>query len=276
MRTFKLTLAYDGTAYCGWQRQVDRPTVQAALEAAIEKVTRQRPTTLASGRTDAGVHALRQVVGVRVDTDRSTEVLLRALNANLPHDLVGLEMVEVEQGFHPIRNATGKCYRYVICDGAVRDVFARHYCWHYRYGRLDADAMRRAAAALLGEHDFCSFASSGSPRHSTVRTLRRLSVERAACHPVRSTTDADTAGDAGNTAGQGRAGQGSAGEWIVIEAEADGFLYNMVRTLVGSLVEVGRGARPETWLAEVLAARDRRRAGPTAPPQGLFLAVVWY
>lgn len=267
-----LTLAYDGTAYCGWQRQVDKPTVQAALEAAIAKVTRQTPKTLASGRTDAGVHALRQVVRVQVDTSATVEVLLRALSASLPRDLAALELVEIEGGFHPIGDAIGKCYRYVICDGPAPDVFTRHYCWHYRYGRLDAVAMRRAAEGLLGRHDFRSFASSGSPRKTTVRTLQRLSVERVACHPIGWQANPTAQDDSE----QGRGGQGGAGDWIVIEAAADGFLYNMVRAIVGSLVEVGRGARSETWPTEALEAQDRCRAGPTAPPQGLFLANVWY
>ena len=216
---------------------------------------------------------LGQVVGLQIETDLAAERLLRALNANLPHDMAALEITEVDGGFHPIRDAIGKCYRYVICDGPVRDVFTRQYCWHYRFGRLDAAAMQRAAEGLLGRHDFRSFASSGSPRQTTVRTLRRLSVQRAACRPVGLTVNGPTGGA---TDGQGRAGQGGAADWILVEAEADGFLYNMVRALVGTLVEVGRGARSETWPAEVRAAQDRRRAGPTAPPQGLFLANVWY
>ena len=148
-RTLKLTIAYDGSAYAGWQFQVDRPTVQTALEAAIVKVTGQTVRVLASGRTDAGVHALGQVVGVRTDSTLPPEVLLRALNANLPRDIAVLDVAEAPEGFHPIGSVVRKRYRYVIHDGPVRDVFQRHYTWHYNYGRLDADAMqpRRRTAA---------------------------------------------------------------------------------------------------------------------------------
>ena len=246
MRTLKLTLAYDGTAYAGWQLQPGQPTIQGALEAALEKVTGARGRTLASGRTDAGVHALGQVVGVRTQSRLAPDVLLRALNANLPDDIAVLEVCEMDRPFHPIRDARGKRYRYVIHDGAVRDVFRRFRAWHVP-GGLDAEAMDRAAAALGGRHDFRSFQTSGAPRRTTVRTIHDIWVRR------RPSPEEHV---------------------IVLEVEADGFLYNMVRAIVGTLVEVGRGAEPETWPAEVLAAADRRRAGPTAPPQGLFFVCV--
>ena len=178
MRTLKLTLAYDGTAYAGWQCQPGKPTVQETLEDAIAKVTGQRVRVLASGRTDAGVHALGQVVGFRTDSSLPPEVLLRALNANLPHDIAVLEVAEAPEGFHPTYHAVRKRYRYVIHDGPVRDVFRRHFVWHYNYGRLDAEAMQRAAAALLGTHDFSSFESSGAERKTSVRTIFELRVER--------------------------------------------------------------------------------------------------
>jgi tRNA pseudouridine38-40 synthase len=245
MRTIKLTLAYDGTGYAGWQVQSDRPTVQSTLEAAIEKITGQRSRTIASGRTDAGVHALGQVVGFRTDTHLSPEVLARALNAELPRDIAVLEAAEVAEGFHPIRDVVRKRYRYVLHDGPVRDVFRRAYCWHYCGGRLDADAMHRAAQTLLGQHDFSSFETAGAERGTSVRTVSDIFARRS-------------------------------GDWITVEVEADGFLYNMVRAIVGTLVEVGRGARPESWVGEVLEAADRSAAGPTAPPQGLFLVQVDY
>ena len=287
MRTFKLTIAYDGARYCGWQRQIDRPTVQGALEATLKRVGAKEPKTLASGRTDAGVHALGQVVGVRVETSLPADALHRALNAQLPPDIAVLELDEVDATFHPISDAVRKRYRYLIHDGAVRPVLCRDYCWHYRFGRLDAAAMRRAAERLLGRHDFQSYASRGSEPKTTVRTLIRLNVQRkttlaeplelVATDDRASRNDANGADEAAG-AGEGRAGHEATadGDWIIVEAEADGFLYNMVRALVGSLVEVGRGARPETWPREVLEARDRCRAGPNAPPQGLFLVKVWY
>jgi len=254
MRTLKLVLSYDGTAYAGWQVQPQCQTVQGVLEAAIEKITGRGARTVASGRTDAGVHALGQVVAFSTESELPADVLQRALNAELPRDVAVREVTEAPDGFHPIRDAVRKRYRYVIHDGRVRDVFERQYCWHYVRGRLDADAMNRASQALLGRHDFSSFESSGAERENSVRTVFDISVER------------------------GRAGRSdrTVMDQIFLEVEADGFLYNMVRAIVGTLVEVGRGAQRETWPAEVLRAVDRAAAGPTAPPQGLFLLRVDY
>ena len=285
MRTLKLTIAYDGTDYAGWQCQPNKPTVQETLEHAIEKVTGQRGRTLASGRTDAGVHALGQVVGFRTESTLSPDVFVRALNANLPHDIAVLDAVEAPNGFHPIRDAHRKRYRYMIHDGPVRDVFLRHYAWHYFYGRLDADAMRRAAEPLLGKHDFRSFESSGAPRKSSVRTVFDLTVSRGRAgqgdeelnrsgivSPCPNSPHPNPLPEGEGTNSRGR----WAGDFITIEIEANGFLYNMVRAIVGTLVQVGRGAQPESWPGEVLSAMDRCVAGPTAPPEGLFLVHVEY
>ena len=249
MRTLKLTVAYDGTAYAGWQVQVDRTTVQSTIEAAIAQITGRKTRILASGRTDAGVHALGQVVVFQSETRLEPEVLRRGLNAILPDDIAVLEVADVHAGFHPTRHAVRKRYRYVIHNGPVRDVFQRRYCWHYTCGHLDAEAMDRAAAALLGTHDCSSFETSGSEREHSVRTISDIRVER---------------------------GRGEDRDRVTIEVEADGFLYNMVRTIVGTLVDVGRGFRPESWPGEVLRAMNRRAAGKTAPPQGLFLVKVDY
>ena len=254
MRTIKLALAYDGTKYAGWQVQPGQTTVQGTLEAAIKKVTGQQVRVTASGRTDAGVHALAQVAAFETDSKLSNHVLQRALNAKLPRDVVVLQLNEVAAGFHPIRDAVRKRYRYVIHDGSVRDTFRRGQCWQYVHGRLDVDAMQRAANALLGTHDFSSFETSGAERASSVRTIYDLPVER------------------------GRAGESDlmTADLVTVEVEADGFLYNMVRAIVGTLVEVGRGAQQESWVTDVLEATDRRVAGPTAPPEGLFLVRVEY
>jgi len=259
MRSLKLTLAYDGTAYAGWQVQPGHVTVQGVLESALEKVTAQRVRVLASGRTDGGVHALGQVVGLRTESRLAPDVLRRALNAELPQDVVVLEVAEAPEGFHAIRDAVRKRYRYIVHDGPERPVFQRHYCWHYVQGRLDAEAMQRAAQSLLGTHDFRSFQSSGAERESSVRTVFDIHVRRGGEEP--------------DEIHQGRAGGENC---IFFDVEANGFLYNMARAIVGTLVEVGRGAKPESWPAEVLRAADRRAAGPTAPPQGLFLVEVDY
>ncbi|MEN6459592.1 MAG: tRNA pseudouridine(38-40) synthase TruA [Thermoguttaceae bacterium] len=253
MRTLKITIAYDGTDYAGWQFQPDRPTVQQTLEAALATVTREQIRVLASGRTDAGVHALAQVVGFQTDSTLPLDVLRRALNANLPEDIAVLQVEEAPDGFHAISHVVRKRYRYVIHDGPVRDVFGRRYTWHYVHGRLDAEAMQRAAVSLLGTHDFRSFETSGAERATSVRTVFAISVER---------------GRAGGLA--------DLEDHITIEVEADGFLYNMVRAIVGTLVEVGRGRRPVEWPGDVLQAMNRRAAGPTAPPQGLSLLRVEY
>jgi len=248
MRSIKLTLAYDGTAYAGWQVQPGRKTVQGVLEAALEQVTGQSIRVVASGRTDAGVHALGQVASFQTKSRLAADVFARAMNAELPHDVAVLAAVDVPEGFHALRDAVRKRYRYVIHDGPVRDVFRRHYCWQH-HGRLDAEAMDRAARLLLGRHDYSSFQSSGAERQTSVRTIHEIAVWR---------------------------GQGGDAHVITLEVEADGFLYNMVRAIVGTLVEVGRGARSESWVGEVLAAADRGAAGPNAPPQGLFLVRVDY
>ena len=248
MRVLKLTLSYDGTAYAGWQIQPDQRTLQETLEIALEKIVGKKTRTVASGRTDAGVHALEQVISFATECELSIDVLQKALNAHLPTDIAILEVREAAPGFHAIRDAIRKRYRYVIHDAAVRDVFARHYAWHLAR-RLDSEAMHRAAQNLVGTHDLRSFETTGSERLSSVRTISDIRVRRQEENNL---------------------------SRIVIEVEADGFLYNMVRAIVGSLVEVGRGARGEGWLAEVVAAKDRRAAGMTAPPQGLFLVHVTY
>lgn len=268
MRTIKLIIAYDGTAYAGWQVQPDQTTIQQTLENALEKVTGQQIRVLASGRTDAGVHALGQVVGFSTECELPLDVLHRAIDANLPPDVAVLDLVEAPEGFHPISHAQRKRYRYVIHDGPVRDVFQRRYAWHYRRGRLDAEAMSRAAVLLLGTHDFKSFETAGAERATSVRTIFDISVRRGRAESILPSLSGRGAG------GEGRAGEGD--DCITIEVEADGFLYNMVRAIVGTLVEVGCGKRPEHWLGEVLSAVDRRAAGPTAPPQGLFLVKVDY
>jgi tRNA pseudouridine38-40 synthase len=244
MRNLKLRLSYDGTEFSGWQRQPDRRTVQQVLEEAIGRLTGVVPTTNASGRTDAGVHALGQVVHFLTASGHPPEVFVKALNALLPRDVRIKGAWEVPQSFHATLDAKGKLYRYVLDNGRVADPFQSRYAWHV-YKRLDAAAMHRAAQHLRGRHDFHSFETNWPNRTSSVRTVTHVAVCRA-------------------------------GDSVWIDVEADGFLYNMVRSITGTLVEVGKGKWPEAKVAEVLAAEDRRQAGPTAPPQGLFLVRVRY
>ncbi len=261
MPTFKLTLAYDGTQYSGWQVQPGRATLQETLERALEKITGETTRVTASGRTDAGVHALGQVVSFQSSTRLEPTVLQKALNAELPHDMAIRAASHAADDFHAIASARRKRYRYLLHDGPTRNVFTRHYAWHC-HTRLDADAMQRAAQALVGRHDFKSFETSGSERETSVRTVFELSVTRGQ----------------GGHAGLPSAGLpiGDAGDFVALEIEADGFLYNMVRAIVGTLVEVGEGKRAESWPGEVLAVCDRRAAGRTAPAQGLLLVRVDY
>ena len=248
MPTIKLTLSYDGTDYAGWQFQPGQKTLQGTLQQTLEKITGEPIRVVGSGRTDAGVHAIGQVVSVETASHLTPDVLQKALNAELPRDMIVTSAMEAAPDFHAIRNARRKRYRYSIDDGPLPDVFERRYVWHCR-SRLDVPAMQRAAQALCGTHDFASFESHGSERQSSVRTIFEIDVCR---------------------------GESRRANCVTVDVEADGFLYNMVRTIVGSLVEIGRAARREPWLVEVLNAADRRAAGRTAPPHGLCLIKVDY
>lgn len=248
MKSFKLTVAYDGAAYLGWQVQAEGDTVQGQLEAAMKSVTGESLRMTASGRTDSGVHALGQVVSLESETDLDTATLHRALNSKLPKDIRVLTVELAQSGFHAIRDSVSKRYRYFIQDGGVRDPFLRGWCWYLPH-KLDDWNMQDAATELLGEHDFATYQSAGSPRATTVRTILDFTVERQV---------------------------GQLCEPIVIEVSSNGFLYNMVRNLVGTLAEVGQGKQEVTWPKEILKAKDRKMAGPTAPAQGLFLVSVAY
>ncbi len=248
MRHLKLTLTYDGTDYVGWQVQPNGDSIQARMEAAWNRVTGESIRMTASGRTDAGVHAEGQVCSVPTESHLDNTTLLRALNANLPQDIAVVAVDDAPSGFHAIRDALRKTYRYQLQFGRVRDVLSRRYRW-FIPRELDVDAMRVAATRLVGQHDFASFQAAGSERKSTIRNLMRLDIESWSKRKF---------------------------EYLDLEFEADGFLYNMVRNLVGTLVEVGLGKHPSSWVDGVLSSKDRRRAGPTAAPHGLFLVRVVY
>jgi tRNA pseudouridine38-40 synthase len=247
-RTLKLTLAYDGTDFAGWQIQPGMRTVQGTLRATLERITGEPANLMGSGRTDAGVHALGQVASFATSSVHSCDVFQRALNAELPDDVAVLAVEEAPADFHALRSARRKRYRYVIHDSDMRDVIARRYCWQLPYS-LDEQAMHRAAQALLGTHDYSAFESAGTQRESSVRTVFDLSIDRP--HADRTFE-------------------------LQLEIEADGYLYNMVRAITGTLVQVGRGVQSEHWVREVLISKNRSAAGVTAPPQGLFLLWVRY
>ena len=245
-RNIKLVIAYNGAAYHGWQRQAGGPdTVQQRVEAAAAKVLAHPVTVFGAGRTDAGVHAEGQVANFYT-TNLSIPLrgLRRAMNAQLPRDIAIRSAAEVPAGFHASRSAVGKTYRYRIYLAPVRPVELHQQVYHY-WRQLDLEPMRDAAQRIVGRHDFRGFASSAEVRESTVRTITR-------CEPAET------------------------GSEIHVTVEGDGFLYNMVRNIVGTLIEIGRGRWAPERIDCVLASRDRRDAGPTAAPEGLSLICVHY
>jgi len=244
LSTFKLTLAYDGTDYVGWQRQADGTSVQGVLEGALAEFGDGPVDAIAAGRTDAGVHARGQVVSCALDRDITVETLVRALNAKLPDTIRVIHAVIAAPGFHARFDARAKTYQYRIVNGAVLSPFERRYALHVT-DTLDVDAMARAARRLEGRHDFACFQSVGTPVQSTEREVFGTSWTRD-------------------------------GDLLFFAIRANGFLRHMVRAIVGTLLEIGRGRRGPEWIDALLAARDRSQAGQSAPPQGLFLAEVEY
>ncbi len=253
MRNLKLLVSYDGTDYVGWQRQSNGVSIQALLEDALAPMEGGPITVAGAGRTDAGVHALGQVASVRLTSRIEPDAVERGLNARLPPDVRVRGVAEAPAGFHARFSASSKLYRYRIRQAPTAGAFEHRHAWHLPQA-LDTAAMDAAARALVGRHDFASFQGSRSDVETTERTLLALQVEEAAAR--------------GDGDEQGRL--------VTVEVEADGFLRHMVRILVGTLVEVGLGRWAPGDVAATLAARDRRRAGPTAPARGLFLVRVRY
>ncbi len=259
MRTLKLTLAYDGTAYAGWQRQPRVPTIQALLEEALAEIEGRSVVVHGAGRTDAGVHALGQVASVQLAHPIEGITLTRALNAKLPEDIRVLRAEEAPDNFHARFKARRKVYRYWLSSGPVALPFDRRYVWHLP-NHLNLEDMRQACVTLCGTHDFTAFhtADGNTRAHSTVRTLFALSVN--------------------NSPGSGFFGLVPTRlvDYITVDITGDGFLRHMVRTITGTLVEVGLGHRTVGTVAKTLATRQRQQAGPTAPPHGLFLVRIEY
>jgi len=248
VKTFCIRIAYDGSAYSGWQRQSNAPSIQAALETAAEAVNGAVSPVLGAGRTDAGVHARGQAARFRTDRDLDAHSVPLALNRHLPDDIVVFAAQEVEAGFHPIGDAIGKHYRYTLRCSAFDSPFDRAFC--YRIADTpDPAAMRAAARHLQGTHDFRAFENAGSPRPTTVRTLRRV----------------DVAMD---------------GAYIGLDFWGDGFLYGMARNLAGTLLRAGRGKVDPDAIPAVLRPDvgdpERAVAGPCLPARGLCLMRVDY
>jgi len=244
MRNVRIRLSYDGSHFFGWQRQDGFSTVQAALEEGLQALVGGAITVHGSGRTDTGVHALAQVASFHIESELSDERLLHAINAHTPAEVVVDRLETCPDSFHALRSARGKRYIYRVSTARFRPPFGRDHV-HWVRGPLDLERMQQASAILAGKHDFTSFANTGSPRRSNVRNLSSLHVL-----PRR--------------------------EGLLFALQSNGFLYNMVRILVGTLMDVGRGRLEVSDVGRILAGRDRDLAGPTAPAAGLCLVRVIY
>jgi tRNA pseudouridine38-40 synthase len=244
-RNIKLTIQYDGSTYSGWQKQPGRKTIEAEIVQAIGNLTCcENIEVNGASRTDAGVSALGQVANVRLDTPIPTERLAKAISQYLPPEVVITEAVDVADDFDAIKDTKSKLYRYSIYTGKTRPVMLINHCWH-RPGKLDVEPMQQAAQKLVGQKDFKSFATACDKRSSFVRTIFR-------CDCIQDE------------------------QWIYIEVEANGFLYNMVRNIVGTLIEIGRGHWQPDRIEKILEAKSRSAAGPIAPAQGLCLMWIKY
>ncbi len=254
MRNLKLEIEYDGTNYCGWQIQKGHQSksIQETIEKTLRKILQEKIRLIASGRTDAGVHALAQVVNFQTNSNIALDKLQRALNGNLPDDLAINKIEEVGLDFHSCFYAKSKVYRYTILNRGHPSPLLRNTAYFYPYP-LALVLMQKEARCLLGKHDFKSFCASGSSAKDTVRTIKKITIKnmRNTQYAVRSTL-------------------------ITIDIEADGFLYNMVRNIVGTLMEIGRDRFTEGSLKRILLAKNRKFAGPTVPARGLCLIKVKY
>lgn len=248
MLNIKLEIEYDGTDFCGWQiqnrSQAKKASIQEVLEKALHKILQEKVRVIGSGRTDAGVHALGQIANFKTESKIPLKNIQRALNSILPSSVSIKNITSVKNSFHSCDSAKSKTYRYIILNRKTPSAFRNKFSWHIPY-ELDLKLMRSDARALVGRHNFKSFCASGSGAKTTVRTIKRLLVRRSS-------------------------------GILTIDIEADGFLYNMVRNIVGTLVEIGRGKIKKGSLCKILKAKNRTLAGPTAPARGLFLVRVEY
>lgn len=244
MRRLLLTIKYDGSAYHGWQVQKNAITVQQVLQNAIEKVFGNRLDVIGCSRTDSGVHANMYCLSIDTDMSIGCENVIMAINGYLPKDVAVVDCKEVDLDFHPRYDVKTKQYVYKVYNARIRDPFLADYALHYRVP-IDADYLNEEAQAFVGEHDFCGFCSIDSDVENTVRCVKSFSVERD-------------------------------GDMVNFTVEADGFLYNMVRIMIGTLLFVNEGKIKQGEISSVISSKDRTKAGKTAPPQGLYLNRVNY
>lgn len=245
MRNLKIIIEYDGTNYQGWQIQHNAPTLQGIIEEKLGILTGEKIHLIGSGRTDAGVHALGQVANFKTQSQLDVGSIQKALNSLLPRDIVIMKIEETNDGFHARKDSKSKVYEYRILNQNLRSVFLHAYAWHIPQ-KLNLSEMKKATQILIGEHDFSAFRTVGSSTRTSVRKVIQAQWRK----PLEGL--------------------------IYFEIEANGFLKQMVRSIVGTLVEVGRGKIHPEEFREILESKDRRKAGPTAPAHGLFLKEVKY
>ena len=243
-KNYKMTIAYDGTRYYGWEHQPDRDTIQGKLESVLEIMCGEFIDVIGAGRTDAGVHAKAMTANAVMETNKSEEEIRDYMNRYLPDDIAVLEVREASERFHARYKAVGKTYCYTCYDGPVKPIFQRKYVTRLS-GPVDVEKMRQAAVYLEGRNDYKSFCGNPKMKKSTVRVVDSIEIKRSR-------------------------------GYIYFTFHGTGFLQNMIRILVGTLLEVGRGAMPPEQVKDILEARDRKLAGPTAPPEGLCLIKVDY
>lgn len=247
MHTYKLTLAYDGTHYVGWQVQSNGVSIQSVLQSKLELIQKAPVNVTGAGRTDSGVHASGQTAHVQFEKPWDLYRLKHALNSMLPSDIRVIEIEEMHESFHARYSATGKIYTYHFCLEQVQNPFRCRYAWHLPYPSFSLDKMEEGAQKLLGTHDFKGFActsANGIAARDSIRTLKCIEIVP--------------------------------GEEIAVHFEGDGFLYKMVRNLMGTLVDIGRGARPLAIIDQVFSEKERVFAGQAAPAKGLCLRRVLY
>lgn len=244
MRNLLLTIKYLGTAYCGWQVQHNAPSVQQTLQDAVERLFGVRENIVGCSRTDSGVHANMYCCNIRTASLLPCDVVVRGLNAHLPEDIAVIDCSEAGFDFHARYDCVGKEYKYIIHNSHIRDPFLNDRCWNFKK-HIDADFLHEQAQAFCSTHDFSAFCSAGSSVQSTVRTVKAFSVERES-------------------------------ENIIMKVSADGFLYNMVRIMVGTLTDITMGRIQPDTIVKIIASGKRENAGITAPPQGLYLNRVFY